>query len=109
MTLGVPFPTFRFPVNTFNEFEAARVVVRSSLATARVGSFDPVPFSVQVKSVPDPKVVVPISVVSKEIAILFDVPSVSIPLFDPATVKVSPWTIGSDPLSPAAVNRVPVN
>lgn len=75
---------------------------------AKIGSTDPAS-KVQVMADPDPKVVVPISVVSKfRVSVSVAEATVSMPLVPPAMVKVSPPEIVWDvPLSPAAVNVPP--
>ena len=59
---------------------------------------------VQVSADPEPKVVEPISVVSRLISRVPDpLSEVSMPLVPPATVRVAPKAVVDEPLSPAKV------
>lgn len=69
---------------------AAEPIVNASLPNVNVGSVAPAS-NVQTMPLPEPKVVVPISVVSKfKVSVSVAEPTVSIPFVPPAIVKVSP-------------------
>lgn len=85
----------------------AAVTVNALLANAMLGSVAPAS-NVQVKPDPAPKVVVPISVVSRLSVNVSPDRAVSIPLVPPWTLTVSPVVMVPVPVSPAVLKIVPL-
>src|SRR3989344_3455676 len=91
--------------------ETSKLQVRATLPLVKARAVSVLALlKVQVKLESAPKVVVPISVVSRlRVTVSVAETSVSIPLVPPATTRVLPWVMASVAASsPSRVNRVPV-